>query len=451
MNYGGSILVQPGEAAPMPALPAVEDRATAAADPGYTSGGHQAQLAAAWHALGYGEQYREERVDPETALTYSAVWGCVRVISQALASIGWHVYERQEDGRTKLPIEDNEAWLLDLQSNPETSALAWREVMLLKALTWGNAYAEIERNGYGKPQWLWQLDPGRVEPARTTRGNLVYEVSNGSGVKNTVLQASDIYHLKGPGPDGLVGYSVVELARRSIQLGLQEERFGEQYFGRGPMPGGVLELPGGQGGGPGEDEKRAKIRRGFESAYGGVKNAGRVVVLTGGAKFTPLTIANQDAQFLESRRFQVSEICRWYGVPPHKLADLERATFSNVEEQELAFVRDCLLPWARRLESEADIKLFSYVRRGKRFTRLNLDALLRGNSLTQTNTVVSKVNNGLMTVNEGRGYFDLNPIESGDTPLVQGAMIPLERALKEPEPAPVTPPASDIADSQSAQ
>lgn len=422
-------LVRPGDPGP------IEARVTAPdGEPG--QGGRQAALSHAYLQLGYADLWGEQRLGEDSALTYSAVWGCVRVISEAIACLGWHVYERSRDGRSRLPLEDAAAWLIDLQANPETAALDWRQKLLKDALLSGNGYAEIERTGMGKPHWLWQLDRRRVQPDRF-RGQLVYEVTNGSGMKNTVLQPRDVYHLKGLSDDGVVGYGVVELARKTIRLGLQEEQFGVSFFEKGPMPGGILKVSQQL-----TTEAREKLQRDAQKLYGGgSRNAGRILVLMGGQEFSPLDLNNADAQFLESRKFQVTEVCRWFGVPPHKLADLDRATFSNVEEQERAFVTDCLTIWARRLESEADIKLFGPVQTGRRYTKLNLDARLRGNSQTQTSTVTAKVTSGIMTVNEARAYFDLNPIDGGDTPLVQGAMVPLERVLEEPMEEPMPEPA----------
>lgn len=408
----------------------VEARSTDPGQPGYSHGSvERGALNYAYHFLGLGEQWRDQQpVTHETALAYSAVWGCVTCISSTLAGVGWHAYKREADGRTKLPIEDNIAWLLGLQSNPEMSALAWREVMQIWALTWGNGYSEIERNGYGKPSWLWPLHPSRVTPFRDEAGALWYEVKNGPATAPTYLPPADVFHLKGPSLDGLVGLDVIGLAKRSIKLGLQEEKYGSSVFGRSPMPGGILKVPKDQ-----KPEQRRQTRKDFEEAYSGEANSGRVLVLSAGYEFTTASLPNDSAQFLESRRFQVNEICRWFHVPPHKLADLERATFSNIEEQERSFVTNCILPWARRFEAEADIKLYGPVSRGRIFTRLNLDALLRGNSTTQTDTVTKKVTSGLLTVNEGREFFDMNPIEGGDTPLIQGAMMPLADVVDPPE------------------
>lgn len=417
---------------------AIEARATQADGPG-DADQSRGRLAYAIHWLGL-ESGLGMTIDHETALAYSAVWGCVRAICHGLCSVGWHAYETQADGRTRLPIEDNEAWLLDFQANPEMTAFSFREKMLKDATTWGNAWAEIERNGSGKAKWLWPLGPSRCELLRDDEeggdGALWLKIDNGPHRDPSWLPYRDVFHVKGLGPDGLVGYSVIELARRAIRLGLQEERFGTSVFGKGPMPGGFLKVPQRL-----SDAQHRELRRSFETAYSGEENAGRVVILHGGAEFTAGQLPNDDQQFLESRRFQVNEICRWFGVPPHKLADLERATFSNVEEQERAFVTDCLLPWARRLETEADVKLYGPVNRGRKYTRLNLDALMRGNSATQTQTVTSKVASGLVTINEGRGMFDLNPIDGGDTALIQGAMVRLEDVVNPPEPEePPAPP-----------
>lgn len=417
-----------------PAHPAPVEAAAYPADPGRVPGASSDWSAYAMHFLGLSRD--DDTVTHARALAYSAVWACVRVITQSLCSVGWHAYERSADGRRRTPIENNEAWLIDFQANPEMSAFSWREVTLQHAMLWGNAFSEIERRGDGRPNWLWPLPPDRTRLVRDPEdGSLWVVVTDERGQVLSTIPYRDAFHVKGMGPDGLVGYSVLELASRTISLGLDAEGFGAKFFSRGPMPGGVVTVPGTM-----KPEQRREFRRSFEEAYSGRKNAARVVVLSDGTTFGPWSMPNTDAQFLESRTFQVQEVCRWFGVPPHKLADLARATFSNVEEQERAYVTDCALPWARRLETEADIKLFGPVSRGRRATRLNLDALMRGNSTTQTDTVTKKVNSGLLTVNEARDYFELNPIEGGDTPLIQGAMVPLGQVVSPPEPAPAPAP-----------
>ncbi len=371
-------------------------------------------------------------VNHTTAMTYSAVFACVRIISQTIASMGWHQYEHLGEGKGKRPIglEDDTTWLLNMQASPEMNAYEWRQVMLKDALTWGNGVSEIERDGMGRIRNMYRLSPERVTLTRNDRGGLIYVVDEDTE-DETVLTPDRVFHLRGMSPDGLVGYSVIDLAARYIQLGLDIGKFGQAFFKRGPLPGGVLEMPGRV-----TREEKADTRKSFESVYGGTKNAGRVIVLSGGAKFTAMSLPNTDSQFIESGQMSVLDVCRFFGVPPHKVAELTRATFSNIEHQAIEFVQDCILPWCRRLETEADVKMFGRTNRGRRFTRINIDSLLRGDSKTQTETVTSKVNNGLLTIDEGRDYFGMNPIPGGDTPLVQGAMVPLERVLEEPKPAP---------------
>ena len=414
----------------------VEARVTEPSDPGHSGdGARQAALAFAYHELGYSDLWGETNLNHDTAMTYTAFWACVRAIVQPLAGVSWNIFERKENNpRFRLPVTDDLSWVLGMQASPEMTAFDFRQVMLKDGLTWGNGYAEIERTNGGRVLWLHRLAPSRVELVRDDEDDqLVYVVDNGPGNKKGYLLPENVFHLKGLGPDGLVGWSVVGLFRRSIQLGLSEENYGSAFFDRGPMPGGILKIPKSM-----TKEQRNEFRRSFEEVYAGRRNAHKVVVLSDGMEFNPASLPNDDAQFLESRTFQVAEMCRIFGLSPHKLADLSRATFANVEELERAHVTDCLLPWARRLESEADIKLFGRVNRGRKFTRLNLDALQRGNSQTQTDTVTKKVNSAILTVNEGREYFDLNPVEDGDTPLVQGAMVPLKRVLEEP-PEPAAP------------
>ncbi len=427
-DYGSSVIVSHAM------THAIEARLTSPDDPGAPNGSVQegALAYAAW-SLGYPDLWGETRLSPDAAMTYSAVFGCVRAITNSFACMGWHNYQR--DGKTKVELDDDVSWLLDMQANPECNSIDWRTVMLKDAMLRGNGYSEIERLGNGKPWGMWRIDPSRVTQVRDDDGSLWYKVKNAVGEDPTYLTPDSMFHLKGLGEDGLTGYDVITFHRRAINLGLAEERFGESVFSRGPMPGGVVTIPGNL-----SPEQRKEFRRSFEAIYSGERNSSRVVVLSNGVTFEAHVLPNDSSQFLESRRFQVNEICRLFGVPPHKLADLERATFSNVEEQERAYVTDCILPWARRLEAEADVKLYGRTNRGKCFTRFNVDALMRGNSIAQTTTVTQKVNAGLMTPNEGREYFDMNPVgPDGDELLVQGAMVTLDHVVNPPEPAPAAP------------
>jgi hypothetical protein len=228
----------------------------------------------------------------------------------------------------------------------------------------------------------------------------VYDIIN-KRQPNVVLPASKVFHLHGLGFDGVMGYSVIALARQSIGLGLATEKFGAEFFGNGLHPGGVAEHPGKLG-----PQARKNIQ---ESLREQVKDAHDVLVLEEGMKWNKTTIPPEDAQFLETRQFQVPEICRWFRVPPHKVADLSRSTFANIEHQAIEFVTDSLVPWVKRWETEADVKLFG-ANRGAFFTKFNVNSLLRGDQASRSAAYNSAVMTGYMTINEVRELEDMNPL-----------------------------------------
>lgn len=369
-------------------------------------------------------------------LTYGVVYRCIEVIASTIAGIGWDVFERTPEGKRQIGLNDDAAWLLDQQANAEMTAYDWRQVMLFDALTHGNGYAWIERTR-GRPYALWRIDPNKVTPDRDDEGRLVYDATEAGF--DRFLDPSEVFHLRGLSTDGIVGMSPIALARRNIELGLREVQYGQQFFAKGPALGGLLIAP------PGTTPAQiAELRKDFNSMYGGSENAGKVPVLANGSDFKGLTIPMKDAAFIESRKFEATEICRWYGVPPQKVGDLDRATWGNYEESEIAFVRDTLIRWCRRLETESNVKLFSYPNQGRRFTRLNLNALLRGNATTQATVLSTLVNAGIKDRNEARSDYDLDPRPGGDVLLVNGTMTPLDKAgaayglppAAAPEPAP---------------
>ena len=355
----------------------------------------------------------------ENALTYSAVWGCVRVISESIAQMGAHVYQPITLDRSER-ISHTVDYLVDKQANPELSAFTFRETMLAHALTWGNGYAEIERDNAGRATWLWPITPDRVNPERTRDGALIYDISN-RGNSNAVLPPTDIFHLHGLGFDGVQGYSVIGLARKAIGLGLATEEFGSTFFGNGTHLGGVLEHPAKL-----TKEAQERLAASWAEKYGSARNAFKPAILEEGMKWHQVGVPPEDAQFLETRKFQVHEVCRWYRVPPHKLADLERATFSNIEHQSIEFVTDTLVPWVTRFEQEGNIKLFGANRQGL-FVRVNVGALLRGDLKSRYDAYAVGRQWGWLSVNDVRKLESLNPLppEIGDvylTPLNMGLL-----------------------------
>ncbi len=310
-------------------------------------------------------------VDADVAMTYATFWACVRLISEQIATLSWHVLRDLPNGdreREKGAMD----WILNVQANTEMTAFSWRETVVAHLLTVGAHYSEIQRDNSGRPIWLWPIAPGRVLPERNESTNdLQYRVWGADG-SSTVIEARNMFAPHGLGWDGITGKSVVAMAARSIGAGLTMDEYNASFFANGTHLGLVLEHPKSL-----SEAARERLKKDISERSGG-KGAFKAIVAEEGLKLSKATMTMTDAQFLESRKYQRSEICTWFRVPPHKIGDLEKATFSNIEHQAIEFVVDTLLPWCKRLETEVDIKLFGMQRQGKVYTRLNIDTLLRG-------------------------------------------------------------------------
>ena len=381
-------------------------------------------------------------VSHDTALKYSALYCGVRVIAETVASLPWHVYRRLPDGsRERLPSAPAEL-VLDRRPNAEVTPFSLRETLVAHALTWGNGYAQIARDNAGRVAELWPIAPDRVEVSRVREtGDLVYDISNG-GAPNSTVEAGDMFHLHGLGWDGTVGHSVVSLAARSIGLALAAEQFGASFFQNGTHMGGVLEHPATLG-----EHALENLKDSFRAEHGGPFNASKPVVLEEGMTWHQLGVPPEDAQFLETRELQVAEIARWLRLPPHKIGDLRHATFTNIEHQSREFVTDSIMPWTIRLEQEANRKL---VRIPGAYTKLTVNALMRGDSQARASFYRTLWDMGVLSVNEIRAFEDLDPIgPDGDKRLVQLNLTTLERIGEEPpEPQPGPSPAAPEEDGE---
>ena len=353
------------------------------------------------------------RVDEQSALQYSAVFACVRIISETVASLPWRLMRRRDDGGADVDDRSNLHWLMFQAPNKETSAWDFKRTLEAHRQIYGNGYAEIVRDGAGRPQSLWIVTPDRVTPTRDRDGSVAYLVDNGA-TEPTRLRGQDMFHLRGLGFDGLVGYSPIALARQAVGLGIATEQFGAAWFGNGSHGSAVLESPT-----PLAPDRSAALAQQFERRNRGPKNASRVLVLEAGLQYKPISVPPDDAQFLQTREFQVNEIARWYRVPPHKLADLSRATFSNIEHQAIEFVTDAIVPCVNGWESEAQRKLIGTPARRTLFTRMSVQALLRGDQAARADYYEKLWRMGVLSANEIRRFEDLNPIDDGDAHLVQ--------------------------------
>ena len=374
-------------------------------------------------------------VTHDTAYQLSAVFSCVRVIAETVGQLPWRVYRALPNGGRDVIADSPISAILQRRPNPEMTAFTFRETMLAWALTWGNGYAEIVRDAAGRVAELWPIAPDRVNPTRDRETReLFYEISNPQGPK-TLVPAADMFHIHGLGFDGIEGYSVISMAARSIGLGLAADQFGASFFGNNTVVGGILKHPATL-----SDAAQSRIKEDWASRRQGPMESHRPMILEEGMSWEQLGIPPEDSQFLETRKFQVQDICRWFRVPPHKVADLERATFSNIEHQSIEFVTDTILPWCLRLEQEADRKLFGRRAPSSIYTKLSANALLRGDAKSRSEFYRTMWNLGVFSINEIRELEDMNPIGSdGDQRFVQLNMQTLEKAVADEEPEPVVP------------
>jgi HK97 family phage portal protein len=374
-------------------------------------------------------------VTEANALTISAVWAAVRVISGGVGVLPLKSYERLRDGtRDEIAGGDTDpAPRLASQPNSEMTPVTFWETIVSHVLTWGNGYAEIERNGAGQPIGLWPLLPNRVKPDREKDGRLIYKCRDAKGAVVDV-DASDIFHIPGLGFDGLRGYSPVAMARRSLGITAATEEAGEGFFGDGMRPGGVLKYPGTL-----KDLQQAQVEAKLKETKAGAKRFGSTLVLYGGMEWEQLSIPPNDAQFLETRTFQIGEVARWFNLPPHKLRELSRATFSNIEHQGLEFISETLLYWLTKITQEFNRKILT----GNRFVEHVLDVHMRADTIGRYTAYGLARHWGILSSNDVRRKENLAPREGGNdylTPVnmaVNGRSI---AAANDPSPPSPTPP-----------
>jgi HK97 family phage portal protein len=381
-----------------------------------------------------------------TAMTYSAVWAAVNLIAGAIASVPLNLYKR--DGQGKVLFSGHPLHrMLHERPNPQMGSAIFRRTLQAHKLIWGNGYAEIERDQLGRPVYLWPLLPFTVQPY-LERGILRYRVYNQDGPPID-FDSADILHLRGYSDDGICGVSTITKARESLGLGVAAERFGSTFFGNGSSFGGIISYPPGIGSNP---QTRKENRESIERVHQGPDRAHRFLALYEGAKYERLGIPPNDAQFLETREFQIEEVCRWFNVPPHKLKHLKRATFSNIEQQAIEYVTDSLNPHWIEWEEELTMKLVAPLERQQQVIEFNREGMLQGDSAARGEFFSKQFSIGAITQNEIRAKDNLNPLKpelQGDIPYVPSNMMPadlarqyweaqIERAKKDPTPAPPT-------------
>ena len=368
-----------------------------------------------------------KRVNERSAMQMTAVYSCVRILSEAVAGLPLHLYQYTDRGSKEKAVDNPLYFLLHDEPNTEMTSFVFRETLMTHLLLWGNAYSQIIRNGKGEAVGLYPLMPDRMTVGRDEKGRLYYEymVSNDDAktLKDGMVRLSpyDVLHIPGLGFDGLVGYSPIAMAKNAIGLAIAAEEYGSKFYANGATPSGILEYPG-------TVKEPNKVRESWNAGFGGSSNAHKIAVLEEGMKYTPISISPNEAQFLETRKFQINEIARIFRVPPHMVGDLEKSSFSNIEQQSLEFVKYTLEPWLVRWEQAMQRSLIPQDDKSKYFIKFNVDGLLRGDYQSRMQGYATARQNGWMSANDIRELENLDRIpaeDGGDLYLINGNMMPL--------------------------
>lgn len=370
-------------------------------------------------------------VNERTAMQTSAVYACVRILAESIAGLPLHIYQYKPDGGKERVHNHSLYPVLHDEPNPEMTSFVFREVMMSHLLLWGNAYAQIIRDGRGRVLALYPLLPNKMDVDRSPNGELYYtywrdrdEHRYNSNAGAVTLRRDEVLHIPGLGFDGLVGHSPIAMAKNAIGMSLATEEYGAAFFGNGASPGGVLEHPG-------VLKDPGKVREIWNAVYQGSGNAHKVAVLEEGMKFQAIGIPPEAAQFLETRKFQINEIARIFRVPPHMVGDLEKSSFSNIEQQSLEFVKYTLDPWVVRWEQTLQQALLLPSEKSRYFVKFNVDGLLRGDYQKRMEGYSIARQNGWLSANDIRELEDMNRIpteEGGDLYLINGNMTKLADA-----------------------
>ena len=374
-----------------------------------------------------------KNVNERTAMQVTAVYACVRVISETVASLPLQVFKHTDMGKEKA-INHALYKLLHDEANTEMTSFVFRETLMSHLLLFGNAYAQILRNGKGEVTGLYPLMPNQMTVNRASNGQIYYvytkllddnfQGKNSKSGNQYYLKPHEVLHIPGLGYDGLVGYSPITMAKNAIGMAMSTEEFGAKFFANGARPGGVLEHPG-------VIKNPEKVRESWNSLFRGSNNSHNTAILEEGLKYHPIGISPNEAQFLETRKFQINEIARIFRVPLHLIGDLEHATFSNIEHQSISFVDNTIVPWVSRIEQSMQKALFSDSEKKEFFIKFNLTARLRGDANSRASFYQTMRQNGIMSANDVRELEDMNLIpedQGGSKFFVNGNVVDMANA-----------------------
>lgn len=368
-------------------------------------------------------------VSEDSALRYITVYSCVKVLAETLGALPMYVYRRRRDGKGA-----DEAWdhplysLLHDAPNEEMPSMTWREAQTGHMALSGNCFSAITTNKRGQVIDLYPVDWHLVTPERNAETRRLQYRINDRG-KDEILPASRMFHVPAFSANGIVGYSPMRMAAESVGLGMAATEFASRFYGQGMNVGGLLEHPGAL-----SDKAWERLQASIDTDWAGLENSWRPIILEENMKFSRVPMPLREAQFIEQQKLNRDEICGLYRVPPHMIANLEKATFSNIEHLSIEFVMFTMLPWVKRWEQVANMRLFTREERVQGYyARFNLNALLRGDAKSQAEALQLMRQNGAINADEWRAMVDMNPIGGvvGEVHLVNGNMISTETAAKQ--------------------
>ncbi len=359
-------------------------------------------------------------ITKQNAMNIAGVYSSVRVITDALSSLPTHIIK--DNGNTKEKLYNHPVYnLIAKEPNSLMTSFVYWQIVLPQILLWGNSYSIIEfAKGSFRPISILPVHPSLVTP-KVIDGVLWYKVSV-DGQPDLMLDQTNMLHFRGLGNE-VVGKSVIDYAADNLGLGKASEDFGSAFFSNGATTSGVLQSDQSL-----SDKAIKNLRNSFNDTYGGISNSNKMMILEEGLKFASTSIPPDSAQFLETRKFSINDIARWFKLPPHMIGDLERATFSNIEQQDLNFVKHSILPYVINIEQELNRKLLRETEKKNTYFKMNLDGLLRGDIKTRSEAYKVFIQNGVMTPNEARGKEEMNPKEGGDNTWMPLNLAPIDQS-----------------------
>tara|TARA_R100001369_G_scaffold81040_2_gene111741 strand:+ start:762 stop:1964 length:1203 start_codon:yes stop_codon:yes gene_type:complete len=350
------------------------------------------------------------------ALTLTAVWSAIRLLSESVSTLPISVYTRESNG-DKLEDTNSPIYkLLKFKPNFYQDKVSFLEYVMLSILTDGNSYVQIVRNNSGTPIQLLPINPTEVTVV-TNNNELFYQVDSGS-----VLDSSDVLHIKTLTDDGITGISPVQQCAKSLKWSEHLEDFANTFFSNGAKPSSILQTEKAL-----SDSALQRLKTSFNNNYSHLKNSNSTIILEEGLTFKPISLSPDQAQFLASREFSIAEVSRIFRVQPHLLMDLTKSSFNNIEMQSQEFLTYTLMPYINRIETQMNLKLFRTNELGNTYVEFNVNGLLRGDAKTRNEAYKTAITNGYMSINEVRRKENLNSIEGGDKHFMQMNMTTIEK------------------------